>query len=822
MKKLLSLMVAIVLVISMLPAAALAATSTASYSITEMASYGWDDETFTPNLSDPLGLGMTTSYVDGKNGKALKVQQGTTPSDAGAYIDLTASVLKGALINEKAIVHFKLDVFTSDDYAGVGVEVRCNGTAGAAYDGAANPWKLYAGESLTKEKWHTVEYVFDTINKVYYNYIDGKLHQPATAYTIPGRETGLLLLRLRFPHYNKKAEDKTAPLSDSYVLIDNMEVKREHPAPELSLVSYKIADETVEFKDASLIAGATEMNLNLSDVITGLDASKISVKDSENNSVDANIALNNTKINIAFPEGIAAGRYTVNIDNAGLTYNKLALDVPYSLPFEAKEMYFDILSPMDGTKYNSDEDITVCVSNKDMINIGLYVNETLVEEKEVTDGIFNFTISEPVYGVNSIKVVGTDANGRKLTRRIEAVTHKKEKTTRNYPYGLTSTPFSVISPSDSQSYYTFTKQEKDNTVKITGNILDTRNFPSYYSETGVFTRESRVKVDTLDAYVQYVPFDYVDKTIQWKCGSPLVFNYGKLGNLDITYEAGKWYNVKYVIDVPNRKQTIYVSGDNYGPYQLDYNISADVSKNIYIGGEKIAIGIGASASSTDAVCFEYLSHYSEKETLPVVNKVTAYSADAETEAVKGVVDLDTVSIGVKFSDVAFASLDEEYVKLYKGNQEVVLSSVAVTEENEILLYPANTLSAGAYQIKILNGAALASGTSIDRDIIIPITATNTTGVFSDGIEFSVSGSKATAYIPYNNATGARVTGNVIIAAYEGDKLVNISASNALINAGEGYISYGLNDIKTATKLKAMLWLNSNMDVIVPFAEINIE
>lgn len=818
MKKLLSLMVAIVLVISMLPAAALAATSTISYSMTAMASYGWDDEKFTPSLSDPLKLGMATSYVDGKNGKALKVQQGTTPSDAGAYIDLTASVLKDALINEKAIVHFKLDVYTSDDYAGIGVEVRCNGTAGAAYAGAANPWKLYAGESLTKEKWHTVEYVFDTINKVHYNYIDGKLHQPATAYTIPGRETGILLLRLRFPHYNKKAEDKTAPLSDSYVLIDNMEVKREHPAPELSLVSYKIADETVEFKDASLIAGATEMNLNLSDVITGLDASKISVKDSDNNSVNASISISNTKINIAFPEGIAAGKYTVNIDNAGLTYKSLALDVPYSLPFEAKEMYFGILSPKDGTKYNSDEDITVCVSNKDMINIGLYVNETLVEEKEVTDGIYNFTISDPVYGVNSIKVVGTDANGRKLTRRIEAVTHNKVKISTSYSYG-TYDKFNLTIPNKTRSYYTFTKKEGAETTAVAADML---NVEKKYSEYGVFTRESRVKVDNLDSAVKYIPIDFENGKALWTCGSFTIFNNGKLGKTDITYEAGKWYDVKIVTDVPNRMQTVYVSGENYGPYQLNYPISAAASKNIYIGREKIHITIGASASLTDAVYFEHVDHYSEKETLPVVNKVTAYSADAETEAVKGVVDLDTVSIGVKFSDVAFASLDEDYVKLYKGNQDVVLSSVSVTEENEILLYPANTLSAGAYQIKVLNGAALASGTSIDRDIIIPITATNTTGVFSDGIEFSVSGSKATAYIPYNNATGARVTGNVIIAAYEGDKLVNISASNALINAGEGYISYGLNDIKTATKLKAMLWLNSNMDVIVPFAEINIE
>ncbi|MBQ4110451.1 MAG: hypothetical protein IJC74_06155 [Clostridia bacterium] len=810
MKKLLSLMVAIVLVISMLPAAVLAATSTASYSITEMASYGWDDETFTPNLSDPLALGMATSYVDGKNGKALKVQQGTTPSDAGAYIDLTASVLKGALINEKAIVHFKLDVYPSDDYAGVGVEVRCNGDSTNAWDGAANPWKLYAGESLTKEKWHTVEYVFDTINKVYYNYIDEKLHQPATAYTIPGRETGLSLLRLRFPHYNKKAEDKTAPLSDSYVLIDNMEVKREHPAPELSLVSYKIADETVEFKDASLIAGATEMNLNLSDLITGLDASKISVKDSDNNSVNASISISNTKINIAFPEGIAAGKYTVNIDNAGLTYNKLALDVPYSLPFEAKEMYFGILSPKDGTKYNADEDITVCVSNKDMINIGLYVNETLVEEKEVTDGIYNFTISEPVYGVNSIKVVGTDANGRKLTRRIEAVSYSKEKVVTSYSHG-TYTNFNVTIPNKTQSYFTFTKKEGAETTAVAGDML---NVEGKYSETGVFVKESRVMVDNLDSAVKYI---YRASDGTW--GTVVVFNNGKLGNTGLTYEAKKWYDVKIVNDIPNNKQTYYISGENYGPYALEYKLSDFVGS---IVREKIHITIGASATLTDAIYFEHVSHYSEKETLPVVNKVTAYSADAETETVKGVVDLDTVSIGVKFSDVAFASLDEEYVKLYKGNQEVVLLSVAVTEENEILLYPANKLSEGDYQIKVLNGAALASGNSIDRDIIIPIKATNTTGVFSDGIEFSVSGAKATSYIPYNNATGAKVTGKVIIAAYEGDKLVNISASNASINVGEGYISYGLNDIKTATRLKAMLWLNSNMDVIVPFAEINIK
>ncbi|MBQ4110450.1 MAG: DUF4962 domain-containing protein [Clostridia bacterium] len=778
MKKIISVILIFTLILSFFPAVGMSATEVL------LASYGWDDTAFVPSFGNNESLKMTYSYEEGLNGTALKIQLGETPTAQGAYINLTDTVLKKALINEKSKIRFKFDVYTSEDYAGVGVEARCYGTTANAYDGAANPWKLYAGERLKKETWHTVEYIFDTIEEVYYSYIDGALHQPKTGYTVENRDTGLSLIRLRFVHQNKAEPDSI--LNDAYVMVDNMEVSLEYPASLMKLSAYEYKDNVLSVKNDSVPEGSSAIHLELDENTTGLTISDVTVADSLGNVLSTENSLTDNKMTISFQDTLKIGIYNINVDCSDVLFNGHYVGDKYSIPLTVKGASFEILSPAEADEFIKDEKITVRLYNNNMTSVALYLNEEFVEEKVTEEGICEFVIN-PVFGVNSIKAVGRDKFGNKYIKRVTV--HCREYKNTVYQYGSYNDKFGV---SLKNGVYTFTKKSETAT---SGAILDVRD---KYAEYGVFTHISKVKMDSLDSCIKFIPIGYNEnKTEVWKFSmmSTPVFNYGKLGNTNIAYKAGEWYQMKVVSDIPNRIQTVYISGEGYGPYKMEFPINCSASETVYLRREKVEATIGEGAELTDGIHFEHICHYSDINGFPVTD---INSSD-------NIISCKALSAQFELSGNSYSSLTTDNVKLFKANEEVTLNSLDYdSEANKFKITFLNTLDKGFYLLKILPGAALNADTVSEETAVIPITVTDSSGIFTDGIELSQSGDNVVFYADYKNVSGEAKKTAAVIGMYDNDKLINVESEEKKLSEGTGSITFTLNDVSYANKLCGML------------------
>lgn len=526
------------------------------------------------------------------------------------------------------------------------------------------------------------------------------------------------------------------------------------------------------------------------------------------------LSLNGTNVVIT-PDAdftLPTGSYKLVIDKTA-TFGSELLGANLEVPVEI-EAPATIIAPSEGEAV-SNEKVTITFYAEDAESIQVYVNDENIKnfDEASANGVYTFTYAPKAIGKQVIDVYKFTAEGIELasssfnwvpsiklnskSSTIDAITDTTIDVSANFGSSKSEDigkdgSFAVKIDTKLGSGNKFANLGTAGFQRITVKEYDVKinNSNTYmYTELGV----------SLDGTTNTAPANYPNYLdIPGTGGSKAMFKNGVIAGSTTTYEVGKWYSIKHIIDWENFKTYVYVDG----ALAVEFTMTA---------------GTAVANKATVANYSKYRFNI-----LPISTEEGADIPSVSFDNVKAY-ELSSVPVASVASEIITAGTDSVDVTLDKAYDLLTASEIEIKANGAVLAGAEAAVSADGKTITVSGLANAKPGSKIEVAVspyslyknaevshsnIATIYVANAKNVCVFPIKYkAATGTDALIYSKYINGSGDTLNPYMIVTEYDdSNRVKKTNFDTVTIEAGEtGIISNMISGFDNLSKTKVMLW-----------------
>ncbi len=290
---------------------------------------------------------------------------------------------------------------------------------------------------------------------------------------------------------------------------------------------------------------------------------------------------------------------------------------------------------------------------------------------------------------------------------------------------------------------------------------------------------------------------------------------GKIQGTDYSYPANEWMSFKIIADIDNSRWDVYLDGekivDGVSMVANQYQ-TKDMVRFTMIERSAKTGGQPRGGFSLDNTRFYRLID------VPAVTSAAFIKAGAEVAS--SVIPSDAASVKLYMSDKYNSVTDSDVVVLVDGAETP--HGGASLEGNAVVVGLPSGIAAGAQVDVVLKGTLAISDVGVKpvvQDTLYSFYVSDEENLYVSQPQVSVEGSVATAVVTVANGVNTDRAVSMVIAAYEGNRLVDIKLETFDIFA----LSSEDKDISLtvpagADSVKAMVW--DSFETLRPITNAN--